>query len=277
MSCIVWNAWGLGNPRAFGELRRLVKEHKPSLLFLSETRLVSKRCCRWRDILEFDGMFVVDCIGKSGEVAIYGLLLKTRMLHFEKSRGKFGRLYQDESTVPTPGLVGGDFNEICFSFEKWGGRPKANSQMENFREILEFCELRSMHENGEFFTWVGRNSADTQVFERLERFLNSEGWQRMYPTATTTNLEFFHSDHRPVKISLGPDFTMRRAGRNKNRFRFESCWLLENEFEFVVEAGWRVAPTNSSLQERLRICGEYMNEWAGARFRRLSKRIKDER
>ncbi|KAK6136603.1 hypothetical protein DH2020_029636 [Rehmannia glutinosa] len=116
-----------------------------------------------------------------------------------------------------------------------------------------------------------------QVFERLDKFFTSENWRSLYPTAIATNLEFYHSDHRPVKIILGPDFVTRRAGRNKNQFRFESCWLLENDFEAVVEAGWKASPINYPLQERLRICGEYINEWADSRFRRLSKRIKDGR
>lgn len=39
MSCIAWHARGLGNQRAFIELKRLVAEKRPSLFFLAETKM----------------------------------------------------------------------------------------------------------------------------------------------------------------------------------------------------------------------------------------------
>lgn len=66
MNALVWNVRGLGNPRAFHEFRRLLAAVAPRLVFLCETRLGSRKCDRWRTILGFKGLFVVDSVGQKG-------------------------------------------------------------------------------------------------------------------------------------------------------------------------------------------------------------------
>lgn len=66
MSCIIWNARGLGNQRAFRELKRLLAEKDPSLLFISETKMRDYQCIWWKAIFGFTGMFTVNCRGRSG-------------------------------------------------------------------------------------------------------------------------------------------------------------------------------------------------------------------
>ncbi|KAK6163027.1 hypothetical protein DH2020_002868 [Rehmannia glutinosa] len=185
------------------------------------------------------------------------------------------RLSNIQELKELPWLVGGDFNEICFDSEKKGGRLRANSHMEAMREAMEFCEPRNMHAKGEFFTWVGRQKGETPIFERLDRFVHSEGWRHLYPTALATNLEFYHSDHRPVEVFLGP--LNRGWGIDKHQakssFKFEACYLSEDDIELIVEKGWATVLGGCSLVERIKICGEYISQWAGTKFRRLSKII----
>uniref|UniRef100_A0A803PB79 Reverse transcriptase domain-containing protein n=1 Tax=Cannabis sativa TaxID=3483 RepID=A0A803PB79_CANSA len=59
MSLISWNAQGLGNPRAFNRLSLLVKNHKPTLLFLMETRLKPNSVDRFKRALGFVNGFEV--------------------------------------------------------------------------------------------------------------------------------------------------------------------------------------------------------------------------
>lgn len=70
MNIICWNARGLGNPRAFRELRRLIAEKDPILLFLSETKMREAKCKMWKSILGFTGCLMVDCRGKSGGLTL---------------------------------------------------------------------------------------------------------------------------------------------------------------------------------------------------------------
>lgn len=66
MNCIAWNARGLGSPRAFQELRRLLADFSPALVFICETKVRSGNYSWWRSFLGYTGMFVVDAKGKSG-------------------------------------------------------------------------------------------------------------------------------------------------------------------------------------------------------------------
>jgi len=70
MSCLSWNCRGLGNPRIVRVLHQLVKERKPNLVFLIETLCTQKKMEAVRCRLGYEGLFVVDPIGRSGGLAL---------------------------------------------------------------------------------------------------------------------------------------------------------------------------------------------------------------
>lgn len=70
MICLCWKVRGLGNPRTFGALKRLIKRVSPGMVFLSETKLYSSKADRIKEVLGFCGGFGVASNGRSG-----GLLL----------------------------------------------------------------------------------------------------------------------------------------------------------------------------------------------------------
>jgi hypothetical protein len=62
---------GLGNPRTVQDLCRLVKEKRPDMVFLMETKLQIARLESLKLKLGFDCVFVVDCKGRSGGLALF--------------------------------------------------------------------------------------------------------------------------------------------------------------------------------------------------------------
>jgi exonuclease III len=66
MSILSWNCQGLGNHRAVRDLHQMMKEKRPVLVFLMETKLCNKKAEFLQIKLHFDYMFVVDCVGRSG-------------------------------------------------------------------------------------------------------------------------------------------------------------------------------------------------------------------
>jgi exonuclease III len=70
MSILSWNCRGLGNPPTVRALHRLVKQKKPFLVFLMETKLRRVQMETIRRKLEFFNMLTVDCVGKSGGLAL---------------------------------------------------------------------------------------------------------------------------------------------------------------------------------------------------------------
>jgi exonuclease III len=143
-----WNCRGLGNPWTVQDLCRMVKEKKPDLVFLMETKLRRKKMENIRIKLGFSNMFVVDCIGRSGGLGLFwGEEAKVEVKNFSQRHvnaiiegpivdlhWKFTRFYGHPETPkrheawallkylarfdPLPWLCIGDFNEIVNGTEK---------------------------------------------------------------------------------------------------------------------------------------------------------------
>lgn len=309
MSLIIWNARGLGNPRAFRELRRLVAEKDPTLLFLSETKMRGSECRIWKNRLGFSGSFMVDCIGRSGGLALLwkesvDVILKSYSIghidcvikdsgnewrftgiygHPQSSLRHFSwdllrRLKGMNELRDLPWLVGGDFNEICFDTEKIGGNKRPPSQMQAFREALEVCELQDIYCYGDPFTWVNRRSAENMIFERLDRFVGNLQWRLLFPAARAFSLEFYHSDHRPIHLVLKNSFAQRSSNTINSTplFRFEKLWLTEEDCGEVIKRGWETN-VHGTLFERISSCKNELQAWANQRFKNIPKQLKDMR
>ncbi|KAK6128869.1 hypothetical protein DH2020_037386 [Rehmannia glutinosa] len=189
------------------------------------------------------------------------------------------RLAQMPDLHSIPWIVGGDFNEIYSSNEKSGGRRRPESQMEDFRNVVEECELRELYGDGDFFTWVNRRSGDEMIFERLDRFFTTLTWRLMYPCAKVTNLEFYSSDHRAIWLQLR--FEGREASdglRQKARqFRFEKYWTFEDDCKQIIEQVWRDGNGDGTLMNRIERCKVELQTWVGVKFKSLPKKLKKSR
>ena len=62
MSTLSWNCRGLGNPRTVQELVDLVSTKKPKMVFLMETKVGRQQMERIKNLLKFEGSFVVDSV-----------------------------------------------------------------------------------------------------------------------------------------------------------------------------------------------------------------------
>jgi hypothetical protein len=182
MSCLSWNCRGLGNPQTVRVLHQLVKERKPSLVFLMETLCSQKKMESVRCRLGYEGLFVVDPIGRSGGLAlfwrhnrdleifnyskshIHAVVKDAEGLPFWQFTGFYGNpdsarrgeswalLRHLKTLLPLPWCCAGDFNEIVEQSEKEGGAFRRESQMVGFRDALEACGLCDLGFSGPRFT-----------------------------------------------------------------------------------------------------------------------------
>jgi exonuclease III len=70
MKIISWNYHGLENPWIVRDLCQILKEKRPSILFLMETKCKQHKREGIRIKLGFDGLFVMDQVGRSGGLAL---------------------------------------------------------------------------------------------------------------------------------------------------------------------------------------------------------------
>jgi exonuclease III len=232
MSFLSWNCRGLGNPRAVRDLHQLVKEKRPNLVFLMETKLHNKNVDLIRIKLKFDHMFMVDSVGKSGglmllwndtiEVAIqnYSRRHINAQIKVGKNKGewKFSGFYghpeaakRKESWAllrhlatfdPLPWLCIGDFNEIINLAEMKGGAKRAQRQMTEFQEALEDSQLCDLGYKGPKYTWNNGREGGAFTKERLDRATANTEWRLMYPDMEVMVLAKRSSDHHPILVCL---------------------------------------------------------------------------
>ncbi|TXG68544.1 hypothetical protein EZV62_003479 [Acer yangbiense] len=155
---LCWNVLGLGNPRAFAALRRLMKKHSPDLVFLSKTKSNGFKADNVKVSLGFNNCFSVDSCGNSG-----GLLLLWKdsivvsvlsfssghidarismsdgfVWHFSgfygdpnpnKRRFSWSLLRRLRDTNSLSWVYGDNFNELLSMSDKAGGSDKSFSGM----------------------------------------------------------------------------------------------------------------------------------------------------
>jgi polyhydroxyalkanoate synthesis regulator phasin len=227
----------------------MVKDKGPTLLFLIETKVKQKRLQGMRWKMGFEGVFVVDPVGRSGGLALFWkdskeieiLNYLLRHIHAKVTLagsnwswkltcfyGHPNRLYREESWnllshLSTGGLPEwlciGDFNEISNWSEKVGGVLRNEAQMASFNSTLEGCRLQDMGFKGPKFTWRNGREPTSFIKERLDRALATEGWLTEFPIAVVEVLPNRTSDHNPLWIRFKPNFQPIRRPR---LFRFEA-------------------------------------------------------
>jgi hypothetical protein len=168
-----WNVRGLGNPRAFAALSRLLKKHSPDFVFISESKLCGSKIGKCGVLLGYSNYFCVDSIDNSG-----GLLLLWKdscgVVVLSSSSGhidarvtlengfcfRFSGVYGDPIASKRisswellcrlrlvdnlPWVCGGDFNEVLSVNDKVGGSGKSFSGMNKFRQAIDDCNLTDL-------------------------------------------------------------------------------------------------------------------------------------
>jgi hypothetical protein len=178
MNLLSWNYQGLGNLLAIQDLCRLVKEKRPTILFLMETKCRKDKMEALRVRLEFEGLFVVDAVGRSGGLALlwkessvveiqnYTCMHINAIVwpmhssrpwrltgfygnsNWTKQHDSWTLVHHLKPYEPKAWLCIGDFNEIINQSKKWGGAIRSENQMMQFQLALEECGLSDLGYRG---------------------------------------------------------------------------------------------------------------------------------
>ncbi|KAF5472061.1 hypothetical protein F2P56_008808 [Juglans regia] len=168
MKICSWNARGLGNPRGIRTLCDLIQREAPEVLFLQETRLTTREVesCKYK--FGFKNCLAISSQGRKGGIALLwdaevdlsvtsysmnhvdavikdpnlrrGQWFLTAMYGYPKTHLRYqtwNLLRMLCRANDDPWMVMGDFNEVMYSHEKCGGRPRPDSQLYDFREVVE--------------------------------------------------------------------------------------------------------------------------------------------
>jgi len=176
-----------------------------------------------------------------------------------------------------PWVCLGDFNEILLTGEKEGGPPRHQACMDRFREALEDCELADLGFEGDPFTWRNNNhNSACYIRERLDRAVANKDWMSRFPLRHIINGEPRHSDHRPVIVDTDPP--RNRGGRQSPAFRFEACWVEEEDCAAIVENAWRTVVAQwENVGAAIKNVAKELGDWGRNVLGTLEKSIKKTR
>jgi hypothetical protein len=74
----------------------------------------------------------------------------------------------------------GDFNEILKAEEKFGRLDRPETQMQQFRDVVDACGFMDLGFTGPRFTWTNNRPRD-MTWERLDRVLGHFGLAHVIP------------------------------------------------------------------------------------------------
>jgi endonuclease/exonuclease/phosphatase family metal-dependent hydrolase len=96
-----------------------------------------------------------------------------------------------------PLVIGGDFNIIRNSSEKNKGGTHRHTSL--FNSVINTFSLIDLHMSGGKFTWS--NNQENPTLQRLDRFLVSSDWEKLFPMAIVHKLPRERSDHNCTQTS----------------------------------------------------------------------------
>ncbi|KAJ9696951.1 hypothetical protein PVL29_008942 [Vitis rotundifolia] len=129
--------------------------------------------------------------------------------------------------------------------------------MRRFTEVVEELELRDYPLQGGPFTW--RGGLNNQLQSRLDRFLVTDDWDRLFNGAVQGVLARPISDHFPILLEGGG------LKRGPSPFRFENMWLEEKGFMDQMKRWWGSLSFTGSfsfvLDAKLRALKDILKSW----------------
>ncbi|KAK2663349.1 hypothetical protein Ddye_001923 [Dipteronia dyeriana] len=118
---------------------------------------------------------------------------------------------------------------VLGAHECLGSRSPTMGSCEDFKSMIEDCNLIGIRSQGARFTWVRGCSSRTRVEWRLDRTLVSEGYITRWGDISCVALPRRFSDHCPFWIRLAESHIS-----TSRPFHFQSMWVDHPEFMNLV-------------------------------------------
>jgi exonuclease III len=302
MKVMAWNCRGLACAPTVRTLRALIRLHRPDVLFLSETKVISNRFWNVLFHLGFSTWLEVPPDGLSGGLFVtwkQGLVLQPIRIdqnqisclvtshpapcswmiscvyapHTSTSRSIFwSELAQLGNSFGGAWLLLGDFNAILSSVEKCGGRRFGSSSHSDFVDFVHSNALVDLGYVGNKFTWSNHRMGSANIRERLDRGLANQEWVHLFPNSLINHLSATNSDHCPILLSTFGTY------RNIPKpFRFEAFWTRDQSSHSVVAEAWLVDVEGSpafSLSRKWKKTKHALKFWNTHHFGHIQTKIK---
>jgi hypothetical protein len=215
----------------------------------------------WRDsiqcrVLNYSRNFINLIVKEKAEEEEWRLTCYYGYPERERRRQAWELLKELRDMSDLPWCVVGDFNDLLSQEDKRGTNPHPNWLCNGFRSAVSDCDLTDIQLEGYPYTWVKSRGRPHVIEERLDRAMANSKWLMCYPMVKLQNLIASHSDHSPILLQNSPTSSNRRG----YSFRFENCWLKEEDIMDVVEKGWGRGRGADVINKTNR-CADTLSRW----------------
>ena len=183
-----------------------MREQAPNVCFLMETQLDKEGFDKLYGNLPFQNRIIVKHPNSGGglallwknNVAMEVINYTANHVLTQNKERSWKLLAHLKTFVEGPWLVMEDFNAFLNASEKQNKTPPQTSQIDAFRDALEYCQLEDLGFRCYPFTWSNKRlgSANTKV--RLDHAIANKEWIDKYQMSNVTHLSSPALDHLPI-------------------------------------------------------------------------------
>lgn len=265
MKVLCWNVRGCNKPFKQKEIRIFLQSNKVDVAFLLKTRvkvenaqkIVNKICRGWQLFHNYDSARneriwcclnpksvklrvldeheqalqceIVDVYtGRVQQfIAIYALNTPEQRISL------WGFIEGKYQQAQGPLVMGGDFNAILSSDDRFQGNPVTQSDIEDFQHCIQHNELQEIRAIGPQFTWTNNQVVECRILSNIDRCFANTQWFVEYSNVVVERLEKNISDHCPQILKFEVIREMRGL------FKFYNAIADHDQFESIVKDGWK--------------------------------------
>ncbi|KAM0866346.1 hypothetical protein ACQ4PT_042693 [Festuca glaucescens] len=305
MNCMGWNGRGLGNQPTVRELRKVVKQEGPSILFVMETKISKERVESLKISLGFTGCFGVSSEGLSGGIALFwsadvvvdvknfsschidAMVRKDIPNSFEwRFTGFYGAPRAEDrhhswrflrtlfEIKHSAWMCLGDFNETLFASEHFSKSARPEWQMRAFREVADYCSFTDLGWSGVEFTWDNGQTGESNVKARLDRAFGNAEFLNKFEYTSVRHIVTTESDHCFLSVNLREHMVEDR-GRGARQFRYENVWQTHVDYDQLVLSSWQKGAGTDGLGgviQALNTMQTNLSSWGAKEFGDLARK-----
>jgi hypothetical protein len=288
MKCIYWNTRGFANSPTRLALKKLINQHNPDIVLLSEpwinfedlprrwlvnlnlklfamntrnNNLPNLWCiCKLSltpTILASEDQHVTFTVSENNKTfAISAIYASTNYLTRRKLWDSLNVLQQQHDF---PWCFIGDFNVILGAHEHRGRVSPARTPMIEFQSWSDAFNLIHLPTHGAEFTWHNGRGGIRYTEKRLDRVVCNQSWLDMCCVSSVSTLTRQKSDHFP--LLLDAQLTSLPFVSN---FKFMRMWTLHPECKKVVEDCWNTSVIGCPmfiLSKKLKLLKDRLKSW----------------
>lgn len=300
MKILVWNCRGAGSADTSRAIIRLVRDHSPHILVLTETRVPSTRAKNIIKRTQFTNIAAVEARGFAGGIWCLwdDTTIKVKVLSYTAQILNIGIMsnatlswvasfvyaspveqireslytYIEEMSrfISMPWMLIGDFNQVMYQEDKKGGRPVGGPSTERMQHLIDICALMDLPYTGPRFTWSNGQEGRFRIEQRLDQAWANSDWIIHFSTASLIHLPRTHSDHSPLLLKVNDTDHFRSD--QKPPFKFQACWMEHKAFETFMQTAWQ--EYQGEFSRTVSEFTEKMKKWSVEVFGNLQQRRK---